>query len=650
MTATDFHSASNIDPGKMHLNWFSLRFRGPTATLEGPFQKHHTAHTLPHVRIALLMGALMYGIFGILDALVLPLYKVTTWLIRYAAVCPAILATLTATYVPRLRRYLQPILSFVFALAGLGIVLMIAIAPSPVNYYYYAGIILVFIFGYSFVYLRFLWASLSGGTIVILYEVAALLTDTPVIEMISNNFFLISANIAGMLVCYAIEYSARRNYFLLHLLDQEKLKLQDANEQLEQRVAERTESLEKMNRQLIEEIAERRSAEQERQRLEAELKQAERMETIGKLAAGVAHDLNNILSGVVTYPDIMLLDLSEDDPLRESLLTIKQSGEKAAAIVQDMLTLSRQGMAEKRVVNINQIISDYLHSPEYQQLLINHPQVRPEIDLQPGLLNVNGAPVHLSKAIMNLVNNAFEANLVEGTVKISTWNCYMDQPREAYERIDEGEYVVLSVSDTGVGIDAADLRKIFQPFFTKKKLGRSGTGLGMTLVWSTLKDHGGFIDIRSAEGRGSTFDLYLPATRQKVSEETPLFTLEDCQGTESVLVVDDMPAQREIASIMLQKLGYTVFSVASGEEAVDYLHHNKIDILVLDMIMEPGIDGCETYRRILKDHPVQKAVIASGFSESERVREAQRLGAGGYIKKPYTLENIACVLRAELDR
>lgn len=634
----------------MHLNWFRLAFTGPTAILEGPFQRHHTAHTLQHVRIALLMGALMYGGFGILDALLLPLYKMAPWLIRYAVVCPAILAAFAVTYVPRLHRYLQPILSFVFTLAGLGIVLMIAIVPSPVNYYYYAGIILVFIFGYSFVYLRFLWASLSGWAIVILYEVAAFLTDTPVIEMISNNFFLISANVAGMLVCYAIGYSARRNYFLLHLLDQEQRKLQEANEQLERRVAERTESLAKMNCQLLEEIAERRSAEQERQRLEAQLKQAERMETIGKLAAGVAHDLNNILSGVVTYPDILLLDIAEDDPLRESLLIIKQSGEKAAAIVQDMLTLSRQGMAEKKVVDINRIINDYLHSPEYQQLLIHHPQVRPELDLQQGLLNVEGAPVHLSKALMNLVNNAFEANLVEGTVRISTRNGYMDQPREAYERIDEGEYVVLSVSDTGVGIDAADLRKIFEPFFTKKRLGRSGTGLGMTLVWSTLKEHGGFIDIRSVEGRGSTFDLYFPATRQKASEENPLVTLEDCQGTESVLVVDDMPAQREIASIMLQKLGYRVSAVASGEEAVEYLSRNTIDILVLDMIMEPGIDGCETYRRILKDHPGQKAVIASGFSESERVRETQRLGAGEYIKKPYTLEKIARALRAELNR
>ena len=588
MTAISSHLPLDSDSGAMHLNWFSLRFTGPSAMLEEPFLRDYVIRTMVPMRIALLMGTLMYGLFGILDALVLPLHKHIAWLIRYAVVCPAILATLAATYIPRLHRYLQPIMSLLIAVGGLGIVLMIIIAPAPVNYDYYAGIILVFIFGYSFIYLRFLWASLSGWIIVILYEIAAFLIDTPVTELISNNFFLISANLAGMLVCYAMEYSSRRNYFLLQLLDREQLKIRDVNEQLERRVAERTESLEQMNRQLLREISERRMAEQERQRLEAQLKQAEKMEVIGKLAAGVAHDLNNILSGVVSYPDIMMLDLPEESELRPFLLTIKQSGEKAAAIVQDMLTLSRQGMAEKRVLHINKIIEDYLHSPEYQLLRTNHPLVRLEVDLQEELFNIKGSPVQLSKALMNLLNNAFEANLVDGIVRISTRNGYLDQPQEGYERIDEGEYVILTVSDTGVGIGAEDLSKIFEPFFTKKKLGRSGTGLGMTLIWSAVKDHGGFLDIRSAEGRGTTFEIYFPATRQEVSAKEPLFKLEDCRGTERVLVVDDVPEQREIASLMLRKLGYTIAVVASGEAAIEYLKENKVDILVLDMIMAPA--------------------------------------------------------------
>jgi len=571
-------------------------------------------------------------------------------MIRYALVCPMILVTLAATFIPRLHPYLQPIMSLTIAIGGLGIVLMIIIVPAPVNYYYYAGIILVFIFGYSSIYLHFLWASLSGWIIVILYEFAAVLIHTPAVELISNNFFLISANLAGMLVCYTIEYSSRRNYFLLYLLSQEKRKIQEANEQLEHRVAERTRELELSNQQLTGEVIERRLAEQERQRLQEQLQQAEKMEAIGKLSAGVAHDLNNILTGLVGYPDILLMDIPRQSPLRQSLMIIKQSGEKAAAIVQDMLTLSRQGIAEKRIVNMNNIIDDYLHSPECRQMRSEHPHVLLDINLQEDLLNIKGSAIHLSKTLMNLLNNAFEANLVGGKVALTTGNCYLDEPLEAYERIGEGEYVVLSVSDTGVGIGAENMRKIFEPFFTKKKLGRSGTGLGMTLVWSALKDHGGFINIRSAEGRGSTFDLYFPATRQKITEMEPVFTLEDCRGTESVLVVDDVPAQREIATMMLEKLGYRVHTADSGEAAIESLTDQRADILVLDMIMESGIDGCETYRRILEKHPQQKAIIASGFSESERVHEARRLGAGAYIKKPYTLDKIARALRSELDR
>ncbi len=208
---------------------------------------------------------------------------------------------------------------------------------------------------------------------------------------------------------------------------------------------------------------------------------------------------------------------------------------------------------------------------------------------------------------------------------------------------------LVRVSDTGVGIAKEDLKQIFEPFFTKKRMGRSGTGLGMSVVWATVKDMGGFINIRSAEGQGTTFSLYLPITRQTAGAKTRV-TIDDYRGTERVLVVDDLAEQQQIAVGMLSKLGYQVESVDSGEAAVAYLKNHKADILVLDMIMEPGIDGCETYRRIIKRHPGQKAIVASGFSETARVLEIQRLGAGVYIKKPYTLEKIAIAVRTELDR
>ncbi len=633
----------------MQFNRLSLEFTGETAVLEAPFQTFLTNNSLFQFRIALILGALVYAFFGMLDAMLMPQQKHLTWLICYVFVCPAILAAVATTFIPRMHRFLQPIMSLTVAFAGLGVVLMIVVAPAPINYYYYAGLIVIFMFGYAVASLRFLYASLSGWLIVLLYEIAAFLTNTPALEVISNSFFLIGSNLVGMIIGYTIEYANRRNFFLMQLLAREECKIKEANDQLEQRVAERTAALEEMNRALVKEIAERRLAERDRERLEIQLKQAEKMEAIGKLAAGVAHDLNNILSGLVSYPDLLLMDIPRDSRLHQSIALIQQSGVKAAAIVQDLLSLARQATGEKKIVNLNDIVNVYLHSPEYKNILSHHPRVHTEVDLQVDLLNIEGSAVHLSKALMNLLHNACEAIMLDGTVRISTYNRYLDQPLDAHERIPEGEYAVLSVADTGIGIHKEDIDRIFEPFFTKKKLGRSGTGLGMALVWSTVKDNDGFIDVQTQEGRGSTFELYIPATRQEAPEKEKPFYLEDCLGSEKVLVIDDILEQREIAAVMLRKLGYTVHAVAGGEAAIEYLRQEKVDLLVLDMIMDPGIDGCETYRRILEINPRQKAIIASGFSESDRVSETQRLGAGPYIRKPYSFENIARAVRMELD-
>jgi PAS domain S-box-containing protein len=388
----------------------------------------------------------------------------------------------------------------------------------------------------------------------------------------------------------------------------------------------------------------------QQKKLEAQLQRAQKMEAIGTLAGGVAHDLNNILSGLVSYPELLLMDLSEDSLLRKPILTIKKSGEKAAAIVQDLLTLARRGVAVTEVVNLNNIISEYLKSPEYEKLKLYHPNVQVETDLEANLLNISGSPVHLSKTIMNLVSNAAEAMTHGGSIFISAKNQYIDKPIWGYDDVTEGDYVICSISDTGVGIPPDDMERIFEPFYTKKVMGRSGTGLGMAVVWGTIKDHKGHIDVKSTEGKGTTFTLYFPVTRKEAVRDKPMMTIQRYMGKgESILIVDDMEEQREIASGILSKLGYSVTSVSGGEEAVAYLKEHTADLIVLDMIMAPGIDGLETYKRILELLPKQKAIIASGFSETDRVQEVQRLGAGAYVKKPYVLEKIGMAVRSELD-
>ncbi len=394
-----------------------------------------------------------------------------------------------------------------------------------------------------------------------------------------------------------------------------------------------------------------KKAEAEKRDLQIRLQRAKNMEAIGTLAGGVAHDLNNILGGLISYPELLYMRLPEGSPLRRYVRTIQKSGEKAAAIVQDLLTLARREVAVEEVVNLNQVVIDYLATPEHEKLSAVHPKVTFECDLEDNLLNIMGSPVHLSKTLMNLMSNAAEAMPDGGVVTISTHNRYVDRLIRGYEELNEGDYVTLTVSDTGIGISREDMERIFEPFYTKKVMGRSGTGLGLAVVWGTVKDHKGYIDVQSDIGGGSTFALYFPVSRNDLTLSETSLEISDWSGNgEHILVVDDIPDQRDIASTILRNLGYRVDTVASGEKAIAYLREKPVDLLILDMIMDPGMDGLEMYRKILEFRPSQKALIVSGYSETDRVREAQRLGAGAYVKKPYLLRTIGLAVRKELKR
>ncbi len=273
------------------------------------------------------------------------------------------------------------------------------------------------------------------------------------------------------------------------------------------------------------------------------------------------------------------------------------------------------------------------------------------VELKEGLHNILGSPVHLSKTIMNLISNAAEAMPDGGTITVTTENTEINKPIKGYPDIKNGNYNIITVSDTGVGIAAEEMERIFEPFYTKKVMGRSGTGLGMAVVWGTVHDHNGYIDIRSTPGKGTTFILYFPSTDQAIQAEKEQISMDKYKGNgESILVVDDVKEQRKIADIILAKLGYVVTTSSNGEEAVEYMQNHSADLVILDMIMDPGMDGLETYRRIIETHPGQKAIIASGYSETGRVAEIQRLGAGEYIRKPYSMEKIGMAVKKALAK
>ncbi len=378
------------------------------------------------------------------------------------------------------------------------------------------------------------------------------------------------------------------------------------------------------------------------------LAQSQKMEAIGLMAGGVAHDLNNILSGVVSYPDLLLMQLSENSDMQRPLEVIRESGQRAAEVVADLLTVAQGIAGSREVQSLNTLVSEYLNSPEGTKMLSMFPDVQIKTDLTRDLFNISCSPVHIKKCLMNLLTNAAEAVSGCGMIRIETRNQYVDKPVAENQYMEIGEYAVVRIADTGQGIDGEDINHIFEPFYTKKVMGRSGTGLGLAIVWNTMQDHGGAVTV-SSNAQGTAFELYFPITRKNLSVSRGSIGLAELQGHgESILVVDDEEKQRNIALEMLLVLGYRVETVGSGEEAVVFVRNHPRDLIILDMIMDPGINGRRTFEQIIATHPGQKAIITSGFSENEEVRKALDLGVSNFIRKPYTMEQIGTAVKKAL--
>jgi PAS domain S-box-containing protein len=402
---------------------------------------------------------------------------------------------------------------------------------------------------------------------------------------------------------------------------------------------------------IVVDTTEEHEHESERREMHQKLERAERLELVGTIAGGVAHDLNNVLSAISVYPDLLLRSTPEAHPMRNSLLTIKTASIRAAEIVGDLLALSRRAVVAKEIISVRDLVREFVDSPECADLRRTYPQTKICLDLQQPLLNMKGSITHLQKCLLNLVMNAFESidPSRDGIIEISVSNVYVDTVIENPDGdVNEGDYIELRVSDNGIGIRTEDRDRIFEPFYTTKQMGKSGTGLGMAVVWGTVKDHHGYINIDTALGKGTTFRIYLPGTRDAIRDEQRVGIEQYMGNGETVLVVDDVDMQRTVTRSILERLNYRVTTVSSGEEAVAYLQDKSVEILILDMIMEPGIDGLETYKRVLEISPRQRAIIASGYSETHKVKEAIRLGAGKYLKKPYTIENIGLAVKEEL--
>lgn len=371
---------------------------------------------------------------------------------------------------------------------------------------------------------------------------------------------------------------------------------------------------------------------------------AERLEAAGTVAGQVAHDFNNLLGPIVAYPEMIKAELPKGHKCIEYIKDIESTAKKMADINQDLLTLGRRGYFKKEVINLNDIIERSINEIKYRS-----PNIVFNVDKSKDLMNINAGPSQISRMLYNLVSNSLDALNWVGEIFIKTENYYADDVSIAYQIIPKGEYVKLTVSDNGTGIDPEITNKIFEPFFTTKTTEKQrGSGLGMSIVDAVMKDHDGYIDYRTRLGEGTSFYLYFPVSRdpaEKAKKEKVKL-----KGNEKLMVVDDDTMQREVIKNLLKPLGYRVTVIDSGEKALEKLKRDPQDLLILDMIMPGGIDGTETYKRVLEINPAQRAIIVSGFSETSRVKEAVKLGASSFIRKPLTKTALCLAIRGVLDK
>lgn len=397
---------------------------------------------------------------------------------------------------------------------------------------------------------------------------------------------------------------------------------------------------------VIRDISDRVRAENEKLSLQKKLAKASKLNALGLMAGSVAHDLNNILSGIVSYPDLLLLQMSESDQCYEQIKKIQEAGKRAAAVVSDLVTIARGGTASKTINNINDIILSHLNSIEHCERLSNFPQVTIKTELQENPGNICCSNQHIHKILLNLIGNSLEVAEQQGTIWITTESCKFTHPLTKNGQTGTGgDYIKMSISDNGPGIPAKDIDNIFDPFYSTKMMGKSGTGLGLSIVWNIVQDHNGWVEVKD-NNPGALFEVYLPATTAMACQPQEALLTNSLQGNgESILLIDDQMEQNEIIEKALQKMGYVTHSVTSGEEGIAFLQSQPVDLILLDMMMGDGLNGRETYEKILKFHPRQKAIVISGYAKSEEIAKTKDLGIADFIEKPVTISKIGLAIR-----
>lgn len=631
------------------LNRLTLRFSGKIQEYEKDFRDDYFHRSLNPFRFSLVLAIFIFGIFAFLDALLLPELRNLFWFIRFGVITPVLVSVIFFSLSPAFKKYMQPVLSLIMYLTGLAIIVMIIFAANIAEHYtYYAGLILIFIFGYTFIKARFIYATVAGWSIVASYEIAAIwISDTPLEILINNNFFFISANVIGMFINYFMEHSARRDFYMRLLLEKEQERVKSANNALEKRVQERTHQLTLANKDLKKEIEIRKHHEKEKAKLEDQLLQLQKMETIGTLAGGIAHDFNNILTPIMGYTEMALEELSEESTLRYDIEQINSAATRGKDLVQQILTFSRQVDFDKKPLKLDKVVQEVLKL--IRASFPSNIEITQELDTDCGTVMADATQMH--QIIMNVCTNAYHAMMSQG----GTLNIKLDKvkvgPKQenGSAKIPKGVYVRLTISDTGHGMDKRTVERIFEPFFTKKEVG-SGSGLGLSVVHGIVSNYNGSIDVESKPGEGSTFKIYLPQHSEKYTPEKDIVQKVK-KGNGSILFVDDEKEITFMGKRMLESLGYTVDVKSDSQSALQDFKKdpNKYDLLVTDQAM-PKMMGTELIDKVKQIRPDLKSIIITGYQDSLPKNAMEQYGIEDIISKPLILSEFSELVRKVLDQ
>jgi len=635
-----------------HKDWrvksLTLKFSGEYQGMEKEFLDDYFTRSIGPMRFSLVLAIFFYGIFAVLDALIFPELKHLFWFIRFGIVTPVLIAVILFSLSSVFKKYMQAILAGIMYLTGLGIIIMSVFAANLAeDYSYYAGLILIFIFGYTFIRARFVYASIAGWSIVASYEIAAMaMSDTPFEILINNNYFFVSANVIGMFISYFMEHSARRDFYMRKLLQSEQKKVQTANNALEKRVEERTKQLTVANKDLKKEIEVRKHHQKEKDKLESHLLQLQKMETIGTLAGGIAHDFNNILTPILGYTEMALEELSDESTLRYDIEQINNAALRGKDLVQQILTFSRQVDFDKKPLHLHLVVKEVMNL--IRASFPSNIEIRQDLDTDCGTILADATQMH--QIVMNLCTNSLYAMADKGGILEVRLDALELNPKKikANANVKKGDYVRLTISDTGVGMDKQTITRIFEPFFTNKEVG-SGSGLGLSVVHGIVNNYNGAIQVQSEPGNGTIFMIYLPQHSAHGIENGQVTEITR-KGNENILFVDDEKEITYMGKKMLESLGYTVDIRTDGFSALHEIQTNKqkYDLLVTDQNM-PKMLGTDLVKRAKKIRPDLKVILITGYEDSIKEGSISEYDIAEIIMKPLILSEFSKIIRNVLD-